>query len=117
MQFDSSDGKKPLEFKVGGGEMIEGFDKAVVGMKVCETKKLRIKPEQAYGGRDETMVMEIPLERLASNKIQPKKGMQLTANGQLAVVFAVNKDTAVLDFNHPLAGKTLNFKIKLVKIK
>jgi FKBP-type peptidyl-prolyl cis-trans isomerase 2 len=116
-QFDSSDGKEPLEFRAGVGEMVKGFDKAVVGMKAGETKEIRIKPEQAYGERNEKMVIEVPLERLRSNNIQPKKGMRLTANGQLAVISAVNKDTAVLDFNHLLAGKALNFKIKLIGIK
>jgi len=116
-QFDSSEGKQPLEFKVGGEEMIEGFDKAVVGMKPGETKNIVVKPDMAYGQYDESMVIDMPIEKLKGSGIVPKKGMKLSANGQMAVVVEVDNENVKLDFNHPLAGKNLHFKIKLVKIK
>lgn len=116
-QFDSSEGKEPLEFTVGGEEMIEGFDKAIPGMKEGETKKVRIDAKHAYGERDYAMTSEVPIERLKGSGVEPKKGMRLSANSQLATIISVTKDKAVLDFNHPLAGKALNFKIKLLKIK
>ena len=116
-QFDSSEGKQPLEFTVGGGEMIAGFDKAVVGMKPGETKKIRIEAGEAYGERDDRMTGEVPLERLKASGINPKSGMSINVRGQVATITSVGKEKVVIDFNHPLAGKALNFKIKLIKIK
>ncbi len=116
-QFDSSEEKEPLEFTVGSGEMIDGFDKAVVGMKAGETKKVHIEAEQAYGERDDRMTGEVPLERLKAAGITAKKGMTITANGQMGTVKTVGKNTVTMDFNHPLAGEALNFRIKLLKIK
>ena len=116
-QFDASEGKEPLEFRVGGGEMIEGFDKGVIGMKPGETKKIKITAGEAYGSRDENMVVPVQLEKLKNAGINPAKGMMINAGGQMGKVIAVGKNEVTMDFNHPLAGKALNFKIKLIKVK
>ena len=117
--FDSSEGKKPLEFTAGTGMVIPGFDKAVIGMKKGEEKKFSIKPENAYGELKKELKKEIPRTALPKDK-EPKVGMGLMMNspqGQIpARISAVTKDKVTLDFNHPLAGKTLNFKIKIADI-
>lgn len=116
-QFDSSEGKEPLEFTVGAGEMIEGFDKAVVGMAVGETKKIHIVAEQAYGARDESLVEEMPITGFVAKGIAPRKGMALNIGGETAMIREIRKDKVIIDFNPLLAGKALNFKIKLMAVK
>ncbi len=110
----------PLEFKVGAGQMIKGFDNAVMGMKLGEEKTVNIPPEEAYGSYNKQLVKELPIAMLEDNGIKPEKGQMLqtmTPQGPLrAVVKDVNKTTATLDFNHELAGKTLTFKIILKSI-
>lgn len=121
--FDSSshgDHSHPLEFEVGSGQVIKGFDDAVMDMKLNEEKEFKIKPEEAYGNQDSNLMKEIPRNVLPKDQ-NPEEGMSLvmkTKDGhQLqARIAKVTKDTVTLDMNHPLAGKTLIFKIKLVKI-
>jgi peptidylprolyl isomerase len=119
--FDSSIGREPLEFTVGAGQMIAGFDSAVVGMKVGQTKKVTIPAAQAYGEHQDNMVMEVPKDRLPPD-MTPKVGDHLATtqpNGrQLEVVItAVNDSSVIIDANHFLAGKDLTFEITLVEIK
>ena len=117
--FDSSEGRDPLEFDVGSGQLIPGFEAAVVGMTAGETSKISIVATEAYGPRREEMVMDVPRSQLPTDT-EPKVGMQLQA-GQgdeqfVVTVAAVQDDTVTLDANHPLAGKDLNFEITLVEI-
>lgn len=119
--FDSS-GKagKPLEFVMGGGMLIKGFDEAVVGMKEGEEKEIKLKPEEAYGMPNPQLVQKIPRSQLPQDK-EPKAGMILmvglpTGQQMPATIKAADDKEVTLDMNHPLAGKTLNFKIKLVEI-
>jgi len=119
--FDSSEGKSPLQFKIGEHRLIKGFEKGVVGMSINEEKTLTIKPEDGYGSRNEALQQEIPISAL-NIKEKPKPGTILTLKdkeGKMAMAFVkkVDKDNMTLDLNHPLAGKTLSFKIKLVEIK
>ena len=119
-QFDSSSGKDPLEFNLGSGQVIPGFDNAVDGMNVGETKSISIEPGDAYGERHEQLVQEVPKSVLPDN-IDAKIGMQLqgqSAEGQMTrfTVTAVTDDTITVDANHPLAGQKLNFDIELVEI-
>lgn len=108
---------EPLEFTVGEGQMIEGFDKAVVGMKVGETKKITLPPEQAYGPRNENLVRDIPISTLTQAGIEnPKVGMTLAVNGFPAKVTKVANGNATIDMNHDLAGKNLVFEITIRKI-
>jgi FKBP-type peptidyl-prolyl cis-trans isomerase 2 len=116
--FDTSEGRAPLEFEVGAGQVIPGFDKAVIGMKKGEKKKVSIKPSEAYGEVDPSLIKKIPKQALPK-KIEPKKGMVLalrSPNGRQmpAKIVKVGKDEVTLDLNHSLAGKTLNFEIKVI---
>jgi len=119
-QFDSSRGREPLEFTLGSGQVIPGFDQAVTGMSVGESKNVSIAPEDAYGPRDERAVQEVPKSALPEDLV-PVEGMTLQAQNQdqrpiQLTVVAVDEDSITVDANHPLAGKTLNFEISLVEI-
>jgi len=119
--FDSSAGREPLEFTIGSGQLIPGFDEAVVGMKVGEKKTVTIPADEAYGPHRDEMVIEVDREQFPSN-IDPEVGMMLESTQQdgSKVVFTVtnisDNTTITLDANHPLAGKDLTFEIELVKI-
>ncbi len=119
-QFDSSVGREPLEFTVGAGQMIKGFDTGVEGMAVGEKKSINITPEDGYGLRNEDAVIEFPREHVpADMKLEP--GMQLTLQNQQGypvnvVVTEVKEDVVILDANHSLAGKELIFDVELVGI-
>ena len=118
--FDSS--KKhgqPLEFTVGEGNVIKGFDNAVRGMKKGEEKKVKIKAKDAYGESNPQLIKKVPREQLPQ-KQEIKEGMVLVIglpNGQripARIIEVLNKEIT-LDLNHPLAGKDLTFKIKVVE--
>ena len=116
--FDSSKGKEPLKFVVGAGQLIKGFDKAVVGMKPGDKKDISLEPSEAYGERDERRMQQVPRAQLPKDP-EPKEGMMLTIStpqGQMfpAKIEKVENDVVTIDFNHPLAGKKLNFEIELV---
>ena len=119
-QFDSSAGRDPLEFALGGGQVIPGFDSAVDGMTVGESKSVTIAPEQAYGERHEQLVQQVPKSALPE-EMKPEVGMQLQSqspDGQVMnlVVTEVEEATITVDANHPLAGQALTFAIELVEI-
>lgn len=118
--FDSSEGREPLEFQVGSGQVIKGFDNAVADMEVGTSKTVTIPVDQAYGARREDMVMEYPLSDFPED-INPQAGMQLHMSDDRGNVFPVavlevKEDSVVLDANHPLAGQDLIFEIQLVSI-
>ena len=121
--FDSSqhgDHSHPLEFEAGSGMVIKGFDDAVMGMNKGQEKTFKIKPEEAYGNHNPALIQRIPLDKFPKAK-ELKKGQMLALVGKDgqqfgAKVTELNDKEATLDLNHPLAGKTLNFKIKLVEI-
>lgn len=117
--FDSSYDGDPLEFTVGNNEVIPGFENAVVGMAVGETKEVTIAPEDAYGEYNEMAKIEVPRDHIPEH-INPEIGMmlQLTTpqNSQVLVrVTDMNDEIVVLDANHPLAGKQLTFEIQVVE--
>jgi peptidylprolyl isomerase len=119
--FDSSESRAPLEFTVGSGQLIKGFDTAVVGMKVGDKKTIKLPPAEAYGDRDERRIQKFPRAKLPKEP-EPKPGMMLTIttpNGMVlpAKIAGVDDDSVMIDFNHPLAGKTLIFDISVVCIK
>ena len=119
-QFDSSAGRDPLEFEVGSGQVIPGFDKAVEGMAVGDSKNVRIEPDEAYGPRHEQLVQEVD-RSLLPDDLDPREGMTLQSNspdGQTMqfMVTAVAEETITVDANHPLAGEVLSFDIELVEI-
>lgn len=111
--FDSSEGREPLEFDVGAGQMIKGFDSAVIGMKTGEEKTVKISAKDAYGEHDARNVIEVPKENAP---VGVKEGDTLNAGGQPVKVVRVTNSTVVIDANHPLAGKDLTFKIKMIRI-
>lgn len=119
-QFDSSAGREPLEFELGSGQVIPGFEKAVEGMAVGDEKDVSIAPEDAYGPRHDQMIQEVPKSALPDN-LTPEVGMGLQAQGQDGQVInltvtEVGEESITVDGNHPLAGKSLNFKLELVEI-
>lgn len=119
-QFDSSIGRDPLEFAVGGGMVIPGFDSAVQGMAVGESKSFTIEPEAAYGTKQDHLVQEVPRGALPDG-LTPEVGMPLQSqspDGQIMdlVITEVTDDTITVDANHPLADKALTFDIELVAI-
>jgi FKBP-type peptidyl-prolyl cis-trans isomerase 2 len=122
--FDSSthgDHSHPLEFVLGSGEVIKGFDEAIIGMKIGEEKNVILPKEQAYGDHNPTLLKKVPKSNLPPDK-ELKAGMMLvlkTPDGHQipAKIAEVNASEAVIDLNHPLAGKTLHFKLKLVDIE
>lgn len=119
--FDSSRQREPLEFTLGQGQLIPGFEKAVEGLKVGESTQIRIPAEEAYGEVREDMVVEIERTKIPTD-INPELGMQLQIqqpNGQAmpVIVKDINETHVTLDANHPLAGQALTFDIELVEIK
>ena len=118
--FDSSEGGDPLGFTVGAGHVIPGFDAALIGMQIGETKNVVIPPEQAYGERMEELVQTISREQFNLGDVQPELGMAIemqTPQGTIPLIITEMNDTSVtLDANHPLAGEELHFDLTLVEI-
>jgi FKBP-type peptidyl-prolyl cis-trans isomerase 2 len=119
--FDSSDGREPLEFTVGSGQVIKGFDEGVKGMKVGDKKTVEIQVTDAYGEKQQEMMIEFPKDQFPAD-MNPEVGMQLMmSNGsgqQFPVTVAeVKEESVVLDANHPLAGQDLVFDLELISIE
>ncbi len=119
-QFDSSEGRAPLEFTVGAGQMIAGFDAAIPGMEVGDKKTFTIGPKDAYGERTEEAMIEFPKSNIPPDmKLEPGMRLQLrNQQGQPVpvTVSEVKEEVVILDANHELAGKHLVFDIELVSI-
>lgn len=118
--FDSSQGREPLAFQVGAGQMIKGFDAAVDGMEVGDTKTAEIPAAEAYGEARQDLIFDVPKSNLPED-LKPEVGQQLAMtqpNGQQVpvTVAKVEEDKVVIDANHQLAGKDLIFDIELVEI-
>lgn len=120
-EFDNSYKRgSTLDFQVGGGQMIKGFDNALVEMSVGDKKKINIKSDEAYGPRREEAIMVVSKENFPPDFVA-KEGEMVqgqTENGQpiTALVLEVQEKDVILDMNHPLAGEELNFEIELVEI-
>ena len=114
--FDTSVGRSPLEFTAGAGQMIKGFDSAVIGMKVGESKTVELTPDQAYGQTNPAMIKVFDKTAFPDFS-QVKVGLELsTSTGLSGKVIKVTDQNATVDFNHELAGKTLVFEITIVSI-
>lgn len=119
-QFDSSEGRAPLEFEVGSGQVIPGFDAAVMGMKVGESKKVTIAAAEAYGDVMEDMIYSVPKDAIPAD-LNPHVGLKLVStleNGhQIPVTITeVTNESITIDANHELAGQDLTFDITIVSI-
>ena len=117
--IDSNKGQAPLSFVQGEEQLVPGLDRALVGMRPGQEKKVQVKPEDAYGPVDPTAQMEVPRSTLPSNV---SVGATLSArdpNGRVrtATVKAIKDQIVVLDLNHPLAGKTLVFEVKVLGVE
>lgn len=120
-QFDSSEGREPLEFTVGAGDVIPGFDAAVAKLEVGEKATVTIPAAEAYGDHDEAGVQAFPIDQFPPGS-NPQAGWTVelsTPDGMpvAAVIMDVTDETVVLDFNHPLAGQDLTFELELVSIE
>ncbi len=114
--IDSNKEGIPLEFVMGKGQLIPGLEKQIVGMEAGEEATITVPAAQAYGERDDSAVQELPKEQFEGIDLQ--KGMQLYGQGQQGETIQVtvvdfNDETVTVDFNHPLAGKDLEFKVKI----
>lgn len=119
--FDSSRGREPLEFTVGGGQVIPGFDRAVEGLAVGEKREVRLDPDEAYGAPREDLVVAVPKSQFPPEG-EPEVGQQVQvqiAPGQnrVAQITDIAEEEITLDLNHPLAGQALTFDVELVEIK
>ena len=118
--FDSSEGREPLAFTAGSGQVIVGFDNAVIGMTPGEKKTVTIPVADAYGDRQENMVLSFPVSEFPDDKT-PEVGMEMQMSDNQGNIFAVviteiKDDMMKLDANHPLAGMDLVFDLELVSI-
>lgn len=118
--FDTSEGRDPLQFTIGSGQVIPGFEDAVIGMNPGDTKTAEVPVAKAYGPRNEEVVMEVPLTQFPPD-INPEIGqmLELGQPGGQQVIVTITSMTdshAVLDANPPLAGKDLIFELELVEI-
>jgi len=118
--FDSSEGRDPIQFKIGDGNVIPGFEKGVIGMKVGDKKTLTIPAEEAYGPVRQEYIAQVPINSFPPN-ITPAVGLQLQmqqpdSNVVRVTITDIKGDTVTIDANHPLAGKTLIFDIELAEI-
>ena len=119
-QFDSSEGRPPLEFKTGAGMMIKGFEAAVMGMSLNEKKVFTLSPEEAYGQRDDSRTHEFPRAEIPA-EITPEVGQTLALTSPEghhipAQIVAVDDEKVTFDLNHPLAGQSLTFEVEVVGI-
>jgi FKBP-type peptidyl-prolyl cis-trans isomerase 2 len=120
--FDSSEKQgKPLEFTIGQNQIIPGLEKEIIGMEKEEEKQINILAKDAYGEKREELFKKIPKKQLPEG-LEPKKGIVLglqAPNGQQfpAPIIDVSEDEITIDLNHPLAGKNLNFKVKIINIE
>lgn len=118
--MDTNQGKPPLVFTKGSGQIIPGLDKELLGMKVGQEKKVQVKPEDGYGPVNPAAFQEVPKDKLPPEAL--KVGTMLMARGPQGQpipvrVHEIKDSTVIMDFNHPMAGKTLFFAIKIVGIK
>ena len=117
--FDSSEKHgQPLEFEVGTGQLIKGFDEGVIGMEKGEEKEITIPADQAYGQPRDELVQKVPKDKLPEDIKEGALLISKLPNGQQipAKIVKIEDKEVIVDLNHPLAGKTLKFKVKVLEI-
>lgn len=116
--FDTSSGKDPLNFQIGAGQIIPGFENALIGRNIGEMLTVNIKPEEAYGPLREELIVKVPLDRMPG-PVEIGQSLQAISDDNQPVqviVTSVNEDHVVVDGNHPLAGEELVFDIEIVEV-
>lgn len=117
--FDSSEGRDPLKFQVGSGQIIPGFENAILGKATGDKITINIAPEEAYGEVREDLIVKVPLEQMPG-EVEVGQSLQAQADNGQAVnvtVKEVNEDHVIIDGNHPLAGEELVFEIEILEIE
>lgn len=116
--FDSSEGREPLEFTIGNNQVIPGFENGVREMKLNEEKTIRIRPEDAYGQKNDKLVMKMQRDKFPKDIETGGRLLLKGPNGEQipAHISDISEDSVTIDLNHPLAGKELNFRLRLVSI-
>lgn len=119
--FDSSRGRDPLEFQLGAGQVIPGFERAVEGLAVGEAREIRLDPADAYGDPQDELLVDVPAEQFPEDA-KPQVGHQVQVQvapgeNRVARIAEVREDAVKLDLNHPLAGQALTFDVELVAVK
>ena len=115
--FDSSEGREPLKFEVGSGQIIPGFESAVMGKAVGDKVTVTINPEMAYGEVREDLFVQLPLDKMPGDVEVGQMLQAMSDDGRTQVrVHEVNTDNVIIDGNHPLAGQDLIFDIEIVSV-
>ncbi len=107
----------PLGVNVGVGEIIPGLDEALIGMEIGEKKTVTVPPEKAYGMPNPELVIDVPVSEFTNAGLEPIEGMYVMTDSGIAKIAKVGEESVTLDFNHPLAGKTLIFEVEIVDIQ
>lgn len=122
-EYDKCDGEdqtqckyKPLEFTVGGGQMIPGFEKGIIDMKEGEKKTIELEPADAYGEPQQELIQSVPLDVFSGSGINPEVGQTYNFGFAPGKIIEVKEDSITIDFNPPLAGKKLKFEVTIEKI-
>ncbi len=117
--LDSTDGRDPLTYLHGAGNLVPGVEEALEGKSAGEEVKVTVSPEKGYGVREEDNVRNVPIRKLPEGRLLPGTTVQLNTNHGpvVAVIKALKGDYATLDLNHPLAGKTLRFELEVVDVR
>ncbi|HEV8359763.1 MAG TPA: peptidylprolyl isomerase [Candidatus Thermoplasmatota archaeon] len=118
--FDTSDGREPLQFEAGAGDVIPGFDEGVMGMRVGETRRIVIPPEEGYGPWRPDLLAQVDRAMAGDQEVLPGMSVQVrTPEDEImeGTITEVSEESLTLDFNHPLAGKVLTFEVTVVEIE
>ncbi|HDG64120.1 MAG: peptidylprolyl isomerase [Thermococcus sp.] len=107
----------PLGANVGVGELIPGMDEALLGMEVGERKNITIPPEKGYGMPRDDLIINVPTSEFKKAGIEPIEGAYIMTDSGIAQITTIGEENVTLDFNHPLAGKTLVFEVEIVDVK
>ena len=114
--LDSSSGRDPLNYIHGRGNLIPGMEEGIEGKSNGDQFELKVAPDKGYGVRNDKLIQKVPLKAFGEQKVDA--GMQFnTQNGQVVTVTEVDKESATVDANHPLAGVDLNFSVEVVSIR
>lgn len=107
----------PMWVRIGVGEIIPGLDEAIIGMEAGEKKTVTVPPEKAYGMPNPELVISVPREEFTKVGLEPQEGLYVMTDSGIAKIVSVGESEVSLDFNHPLAGKTLVFEVEVIEVK